>query len=89
MNWLRKLFHDPDPIEVLLPALHEPEAEMYQEMLASSGIPAAIRNRSSLAAYRLSVGPTFDLLVKRSDLEGARQVLAPMVEGAEDPEGFG
>ncbi|MDA1096451.1 MAG: DUF2007 domain-containing protein [Chloroflexi bacterium] len=87
MNWLRRFFYDADPIEPLLSGLHEYQAEMYKELLASSDIPTAIRNHNSLAVYRVP-GATFDLLVKRSDMERAHEALNSMTGGeeTEDPE---
>ena len=90
MNWFRRFFHDDDPIEPLLFGLFEPEAEMYRELLSSSGVPAALRNTSSLAVYRAPMAGSFDVLIRRSDVDRAREVIDSLVEdesewGDEEP----
>ncbi len=81
MRWLRKFLYSDDPMVRVAAALGEPEAEMWRELLSNNGVPAATKNTDSLSvAYGASPGNSFDLFVKQSDLELAREVLAPLLE---------
>jgi hypothetical protein len=81
MRWLRRLFNgsDNDPIIAIAGGLSEPEAEMNRELLINEGIPASVRDAGSLAAYRVSLS-TFEILVKASDAQRAREVLASVLK---------
>ena len=54
----------------------EPEALMIQQMLASEGIAAMVRNRDAATARGGTWGPpwAYELWVKRADLRRAREV---------------
>ena len=81
MRWLRRFFYSDDPIVRLATGLLEPEAEMWQELLAKNGIRAMVRNMDVLSvAYGASPSNNFDMWVKQSDLERAREILAPLLE---------
>ena len=81
-NWLRRFFYSDDPEVKVSAGLSEPEALMFQELLANSGIPAMIKNRNFLSVTKEfgSMPGDFTLFVKQSDLERAREVLGPAAE---------
>jgi hypothetical protein len=60
-------------------ALHEPLALMWQDVLRKNGIHAMVKNMGGGLAYewgRASTpSPDYDIFVKKSDLERAREVL--------------
>ena len=81
MRWLRRFLYSDDPEVKLASGLSEPEAKMWQELLAKNGIRAMVRNMDVLSvAYGASPSNNFDMWVKQSDLERARETLAPMVD---------
>ena len=76
-----------DSHDVVLATISEDLMRDVQRLLANSGIPAATKNTDSLSvAYGASPGNSFDLFVKQSDLERAREVLAPLLESQEQQE---
>ncbi len=82
MRWLRRFFSSDDPIVKLVGALSEPEAEMWRELLANDGIVAMVKYLGALGGQTQRRGLTndFDLFVKQSDLERAREVLGPLLK---------
>ncbi len=85
-RWLRKFFYSDDPVVKLVGALTEPEAEMWRELLENGGITAMVKYVGALGgqASRPLGTREFDLFVKQSDLERAREILTPMLESEED-----
>jgi hypothetical protein len=81
VRWLRRFFYSSDPEAKVAAGMSEPEARMLHELLANSGIPAMIRNMNFLSAtYQAGSLPfDFDMWVKRSDLERALDILAPLL----------
>ena len=81
MRWLRRFFESDDPIVKLVGALSEPEAEMWRELLAEGGIVTMVKYAGALGGYGYRGGGTidFELFVKQSDMERAREILAPML----------
>jgi hypothetical protein len=77
MRWLRDFFYDKDPIVKVAAGLSEPEALMYRELLENNGVAAMAKNMNALSVTREfgSMPGDFDILVKQSDLERAREVL--------------
>ena len=78
MRWLRSLFAgSDDPIVRLVGALSEPEAEMWREALEERDIAAMVKYAGALGAYGCQPLGTkdFELFVKQSDLERARDLL--------------
>ena len=63
-------------------ALHQPEAEMLAGLLADHGIPAMIRRTTYDVPDMLAGGPRELLVPADRELE-ARELLAPVPEGAE------
>ena len=84
MDWLRRFFYSGDPEVKVVAALSELEAKMWQEMLANNGIAAAAKNITggvwSQYGAPTSLGNHYDLFVKESDLERARELLAPLLK---------
>ena len=79
MRWLRRWLYSDDPDVKVADGLSEPEAKMWQELLAKNGIRAMVRNMDVLSvAYGASPSNNFDMWVKQSDLERARETLAPL-----------
>jgi hypothetical protein len=65
----------------LTAALGETEAQMSRDILEDNGIPATVKNTDALSiAYYASTGNSYDLFVKQSDLERARELLGPLLE---------
>ncbi len=85
MRWLHKFLYSDDPAVKVAAGISEPEAKMLQELLANDGIQAFIRNMNALSvAYELGTGANdYDMWVKGSDLERAREVLEPLLEPAQ------
>ena len=81
MRWLRRFFSSADPIVKLVAALGEPEAEMWRGLLANNEIVAMVKYMGALGGSTQRPGFTndFDLFVKQSDLERAREVLGPLL----------
>lgn len=81
MRWLRDFFYDKDPIVKVAAGLSEPEALMYRELLENNGVAAMVKNMNALSVTREfgSMPGDFDILVKQSDLERAREVLRPRI----------
>ena len=84
LRWLRRFFYSDDPEVKVVAALSELEAKMWHEMLANNGVPAAAKNITGGHWARYGSPTTFgnhyDLFVKESDLERARELLAPLLE---------
>ena len=81
MRWLRRFFYSDDPIVKLVGALSEPEAEMWRGLLASNGIVAMVKYAGALGGYGYRGATTdFEMFVKQSDVERAREILAPMLD---------
>lgn len=87
MRWLRRFFYSDDPIVKVAAAMNKPEAEMWREMLENDGIPSMVKNITGGYLYEYGnatlMRPDFDLFVKQSDLERAREALGRMLEGHE------
>jgi len=83
-RWLRRFFYSDDPDVKLVAAITEPEAEMWRELLAANGIPTMVKNTSFLSVDMggapLPTPNHFDMWVKQSDFERARELLAPLLE---------
>ena len=81
MRWLRRFFESDDPIVKVAAGLPEAEAVMLKDILEEQEIAAYTKNMSALTViYEAgSIGNDFDLFIKRSDLERARETLAPML----------
>ena len=84
MRWLRSFFAgSDDPIVKLVGALSEPEAESFRELLEYDGLPAMVKYVGALGGdgYRPAVTSDFELFVKQSDVERARDILPSPDEG--------
>ena len=81
MRWIRSFFYDKDPIIKVAAGLSEPEALMYRELLENNGVAAMVRNMNFLSVTREfgSVPGDFDVLVRQSDSDHAREILRPLV----------
>ena len=80
MRWLRRFFYSGDPNVKVAAGMSEPEAKMLRELLQNNGIPAMIRNMTILSeTYGSALGNDYDMWVKQSDLERAREILAPLL----------
>ena len=80
MRWLRSFFSgSDDPIVVLVGGLSRTQAEMWRELLKNDGVPSMVKNMGSGLSYHYGGMDTFtrdwDLFVKQSDLELARELL--------------
>ncbi len=84
MRWLRRFLSSDDPIVKLAAVLSEAEAQMSRDILEDNGIPAMVKNMNFLTVTHEtgSFGNDYDLFVKQSDLERARELLSP----AQEPE---
>lgn len=89
MRWLRRFFYSDDPVVKVAAGLSEPEAGMLRELLESNGIAAAVKNVSYLSAYGAAGTNSHGMWVKRSDLERARELLAPLLRADQLGEGEG
>ncbi len=78
MRWLRKFLYSDDPIVKVAGGLLEPEAEMWREILANEGIPSFKKLDVVAVADGLATGTNVGIFVKQSDVERAREVLAPL-----------
>ena len=86
MRWLRRFFSSGDPIVKLVAALSETEAQMSRDILEDNGIPAMVRNMNFLTVTHEAgsmMGNDYDLFVKQSDLERARELLSPQLDPEE------
>lgn len=85
MRWLRRFFSSGDPIVKLTAALSETEAQISRDILQDNGIPAMVKNMNFLTVTHEagSIGNDYDLFVKQSDLERARELLSPPLEPEE------
>lgn len=81
MRWLRRFLYSDDPLVKVAAGMSEPEARMLHELLANNGIKALVKNMNFLSAtYQAGSLPfDFDMWVKRSDLERAREILEPLL----------
>jgi hypothetical protein len=83
-RWLRRFFYSDDPDVKLVAGISEPEVEAWRELLANNGIPSMVKNMSylsyDLGRAALPVPNNFDMWVRQSDFERAREVLAPFLE---------
>jgi hypothetical protein len=81
---LRRFFYSDDPDVKLVAGVSEPEAQAWRELLANDGIPSYVKNVSVLSGYTgLATMPApnhFDMWVKQSDFDRAREVLAPFLQ---------
>ena len=81
MRWLRRFFYSDDPIVKVIGGLLEPEAKMWREMLENEGVPAHTKIMDPVAlSDGGALGTTTAIFVKQSDLDRAREVLAPLLE---------
>ena len=80
-GFLKRFFASDDPIVKLSGGLSEPDALMQRELLDNSGVPAMVKNAGVDAAYGASSMVGFDLYVKESDVDRAREILGPMMDG--------
>ena len=78
MRWLREFFSSGDPIVKLAGALSETEAQMLRDILQDNGVPAMVKNMNFLTVAHEagSLGNDYDLFVRQSDLERARELLS-------------
>ena len=86
MRWLRGFFSGSgDPIVKLVGALSEPEAESFRELLEYDGLPAMVKYVGALGGdgYRPAGPGDFELYVKQSDVERARELLPQLGSEAE------
>ncbi len=86
MRWLRGFFSGSgDPIVKLAGALSEQEAESYRELLEYDGLPAMAKYVGALGGdgYRPGGPSDFELFVKQSDVERAREILPSLGSEAE------
>ena len=86
MRWLRSIFSgSEDPIVKLVGGLGRTQAEMWRELLKNDGIPSMVKNMGSGLGYHYGGMDLFtrdwDLFVKQSDLELARQLLPSLDQG--------
>lgn len=80
MRWLRRFFAVDDPLVKVASGLSEPEAGMWRELLEDAGIRCLVKNMNYLSVSYGAAGPNdYDMWVKRSDLERAREVLAHLL----------
>ncbi len=79
MRWLRRFLYSDDPIVRVAAGLLEPEAEMWREILQDEGI-LSVKKVDDVAAGDAATGTNVAIVVKRSDLERARELLAPLAE---------
>jgi hypothetical protein len=78
MRWLRKFLYSDDEIVRVAAGLSEPEARMWQELLANNGVHAMVKSMNQLSLHQIgSLGSDFDVLVKQSDVERANDILTP------------
>ena len=86
-TWLRRFFYSDDPVVKVAAGFSEPEAEMWRELLRNNGIPAMSKNMTGWAynwgAQSLPFERNYDLFVKQSDVERAREVLEEVLEPAQ------
>ena len=82
MRWLRRFFYSDDPEVKVAGGLSATEAKMWQELLADNGIPALTKNMNFLTAtYQFDLGANdFDMWVKQSDLNRAREILGDLLQ---------
>jgi len=81
MRWLRRFFYSDDPVVKVAGGLSEPEAKMFRELLENDGVVALAKGTSFLSgAYGFSFANDYDLWVKQSDEDRAREVLAPVIQ---------
>ena len=81
MDWLRRFFYSDDPIVKVVGGLLEPEAKMWREMLENEGVPAHTKIMDPVAiSDGGAMGTNTAIFVKQSDLEPARELLAPLFE---------
>ncbi len=85
MRWLRGIFSgSDDPIVKLVGGLGRTQAEMWRELLENDGVPAMFKNMGGGLSYHFGAADTFtsdwDLFVKESDLERARELLPSLDE---------
>ena len=85
MRWLHKFLYSDDPTVKIAAGLSEPQAKMLRELLENDAIPVLIKNMNFLSATYTtgSWSNDYDMWVKRSDLERAREVLEPLLEPAQ------
>ena len=84
MRWLRRFFYSDDPPVKVAAGLGETEAGMWRELLENNDVHAFTKNMDYLSVtYGGSGANTYDMWVKRSDLERAREILADLVEPAQ------
>ena len=82
MRWLRSFFQSPDPIVKVAAGVSEPESGMLTELLENEGIAAYAKNMNAMSAmqYAGSLANDFDIFVKRSDADRAREILRPLLQ---------
>ncbi len=86
MRWLRGIFSGSDDLIVkLVGGLSRAQAEMWRELLKNDGVPAMAKNMGVGLSYHFGGADSFtrdwDLFVKQSDLELARQLLPSLDQG--------
>jgi len=82
VRWLKRFLTSDDPIVKLNSALSEPDAHMRKELLENDGVPAMVRNTTGdSAAYGATLVFGFDLYVRSSDAERAKEILGPIMDG--------
>jgi hypothetical protein len=78
---IRRFFYSDDPEVKLATGISEAEARMLEELLANNGVRAFAKDTNVLSAtYRVALPNNYDIWVKQSDLERAREVLGRRLE---------
>ena len=82
MGWLRRFFYSDDPIVKVAAGLPEAEAVMLRDILEEQEIAAFTKNMNFLTViYEAgALGNGYDLFVKQSDFERAREILKATLE---------
>ena len=89
MRWLRGFFSGSgDPIVRVIGGVTRQQAEMWGELLENGGVRALVKSMGVPISYIAGHGEFFeqdwDIFVNRSDLERAREILAPIRSEAKD-----
>jgi hypothetical protein len=83
-RWLHRFFYSDNPDVKLVAGVSQPEAEAWRELLANNGIPSMLKDMTPISTSiggEIPSGPNnFDMWVRQSDFERAREVLAPFLE---------
>ncbi|MEX0786382.1 MAG: DUF2007 domain-containing protein [Dehalococcoidia bacterium] len=73
---MRRYLYSDDPTVKVASGLSEPDAEMARDLLSDEGIRLIAKNMNFLSVANIGgVGNDYDLWVRRSDVEQARELL--------------